>query len=228
MIRKMIIPITRWDHCVYRQVMDIPLSTYRCTRSVMDRVDRLESVLRVETALTSEEIDRVVSACMPSLVPPGTKGAVRGRVFEGIVRDVIMGLSLSNDEFSIMFGDRRMNATYEAHGITEVPDFVIRGSQKTMYGMVQMDLWKGGAQLNRGMKYILHKDHPDTKLLCVVCAPQPPSSASSKIHKMLRYAVEHNRVCHVSGLGQIINDYFCLHKNHVPKHPCMDQDRNHS
>jgi len=206
--QNMLIPITRFDHCVYRQVMEIPLSTYRRTRSVMDRVDRLESVLRVETALTSNEIDRVVNACMPSLVPPGTKGAVRGRVFEGIVRDTIMGMNLPDDEFSVMFGGRRMDASYKDHGITEVPDFVIRNSQKTMYGMVQMDLWTGGAQLNRGTKYIFHKDHPDTRLLCVVCAPL--SLTSPKIHEMLHYAVEHDRVCYVSGLGRIIHDYFCI------------------
>lgn len=203
----LLLPYTAFDQWAHRQVMNIPLCEYAQTASVRRRMEHLESVLRVETLLSSEEIDRVVNTMMPSLIPPGTKAAVRGRVFEGILRDVVTGLNLPPDEFSLVFGGSRNVGS--RHGITETPDFVIQNAQKTMYGMAQIDLWTGGAQLNRGMKYILHDNHPDTKLLCVICTRMPSTlSPGSKAYRMLRHAVHHDRLCYASGLGRIVRDFF--------------------
>ena len=54
--------------------------------------------------------------------------------------------------------------------------------------MNQLDLWNGGAQLNRGYKYIINNklNTNTSKLLCVVCNKKQFTRSNNKAFKIIK------------------------------------------
>ena len=113
-------------------------------------------------------IQKIIEDYIPNLIPPGTKGVIKGNKFNNIVKKYIMNLNLDLDRFEIDFEKKCKNNI-----TSEIPDWYIieKSSNKIIIGMNQLDLWGGGHQLNRGSKYIENNKHnnENSKLLCVIC-----------------------------------------------------------
>ena len=141
------------------------------------------------------------------LIPPGTKGVIRGNKFNNIVKQFITKLALDAERFDICF-EKECNT----HLTSEKPDWYIleKSTNKIIIGMNQLDLWGGGQQLNRGYKYIENNKHNNinSKLLCVVCNEIQFKSKKNKTYKLFKIGFENNTLCYLNNLQNIITSYF--------------------
>ena len=76
--------------------------------------------------------------------------------------------------------------------------------------MNQLDLWKGGQQINRGYKYLIDNKYNTgkTKLVCVVCNDIKFNSDKNKAYKLFETGYKHNTLCYIKNIESIINKYF--------------------
>ena len=78
--------------------------------------------------------------------------------------------------------------------------------------MNQLDLISGGAQINRGYKYLINNIHNNEycKLLCVICSNIQFKSKQNKAYKLFEVGFENNTLCYLNNLQNIINSYFTI------------------
>ena len=78
--------------------------------------------------------------------------------------------------------------------------------------MNQLDLWKGGHQINRGSKYLENNIHnnDNSKLLCVICNEIQFKNNKNKAYKLFQIGFENNTLCYLNNLEKIIKSYFLI------------------
>jgi hypothetical protein len=128
-------------------------------------------------------------------------------MFNIIVKNHIINLKLNNDRFKICFEKRcKTNIT------SEIPDWYIFEKQtgKLIIGMNQLDLWSGGAQLNRGNKYLIDNKNntQKSKLLCVICNKINFNNTKRKAYKLFEVGYLNDTLCYIKNIETIINNYF--------------------
>jgi len=143
------------------------------------------------------------------LIPAGTKGVIRGKCFNDEVKAHLEKNNTDSDRFELRFEE---NCNIEEYRTSEKPDFTIRekSTNKIIIGMNQTDLWAGGAQINRGSKYIEGNKHntEKSKLLCVVCNEVQLSSKKNKTFKLFETGFKNDTLCYLNNLQNIINSFF--------------------
>jgi hypothetical protein len=140
------------------------------------------------------------------LIPPGTKGVIRGNTFNKLVKQFIEKLELNTEHIEICF-----EKNCPTHVTDERPDWYIleKSNNKIMIGMNQLDLWSGGHQLNRGFKYIKNNvyNKKNSKLVCVVCN-ETQLKSKTKIYELFESGFKNNTLCYLNNLENIIRCYF--------------------
>ena len=181
---------------------------YILTPSVKKNHDKLQLILQKEN-ISIEKQNNILKEYLMELIPPGTKGVVRGYEFNQIVRNFLLSLKLPKKRFELEFEKHHISIKTE-----EKPDWYIydRQEDKIIIGMNQLDLWKGGHQLNRGSKYLIDNKNntKKSKLLCVVCNYVIVKNQRSKLFNFFKVGFENNTLCYLKGLRTIINNYFDL------------------
>ena len=131
------------------------LDKYKNSISVKKKITYLESIL-TKYNLENNIMQNIISDYTPALIPPGTKGVIRGHQFNLIVKNIINNMNLDNTKFQIKF-EKKCNL-YLTH---EIPDWYIleMNTNKLIIGMNQLDIWSGGHQINRGFKYIINNKY---------------------------------------------------------------------
>jgi hypothetical protein len=180
------------------------MSQYKECNSVKNEIKKLAEIL---IKYTDEEItEKIIFEYLVQLIPPGTKGVIRGNKFNNIVKQFITKLALDTERFDICF-EKKCNT----HLTSEKPDWYIleKSTNKILIGMNQLDLWGGGQQLNRGYKYIENNKHNNinSKLLCVVCN-EIQFKSKNKAYKLFKIGFENNTLCYLNNLQTIISSYF--------------------
>jgi len=181
------------------------MSQYKECNSVKNEIKKLSEIL---IKYTDEETkEKIIFEYLVQLIPPGTKGVIRGNKFNNIVKQFITKLALDTERFDICF-EKKCNT----HLTSEKPDWYIleKSTNKIIIGMNQLDLWGGGQQLNRGYKYIENNKHNNinSKLLCVVCNEIQFKSKKNKTYKLFKIGFENNTLCYLNNLQNIISSYF--------------------
>ena len=76
--------------------------------------------------------------------------------------------------------------------------------------MNQLDLWKGGQQINRAGSYILNNkyDNINIKLLCVICNKTKLNKENTKLHKIFSKGLKDKTICYLNDLQNIIFNFF--------------------
>jgi hypothetical protein len=178
---------------------------YKECNSVKNEIKKLSEVLG--KYMDEETKQKIIQEYLLQLIPAGTKGVIRGNKFNNIVKQFITKLELDVDRFDIYFEKK-----CKEHFTTEIPDWYIleKSINKIMIGMNQLDLWRGGQQLNRGSKYIENNKHnnENSKLLCVVCNEIQFKSKTNKAYKLFETGFKNNTLCYLNNLQNIINLYF--------------------
>ena len=178
---------------------------YEKCGSVKKQIKELSVIL--EEHMEKETKDKIIQKYLLKLIPPGTKGVIRGNKFNNIVKQFITKLELDADRFEICFEKK-----CEHHLTSEIPDWYIleKSTKKIIIGMNQLDLWRGGQQLNRGSKYLIDNNHnnENSKLLCVVCNEKQFKTKTNKAYKLFQIGFENNTLCYLNNLQNIITSYF--------------------
>ena len=181
------------------------MSQYKECNSVKNQIKKLSDVLG--KYIDEETTQKIIQEYLLKLIPPGTKGVIRGNKFNNIVKQFIKKLDLDTNRFDICFEKK-----CDTHFTSEIPDWYIleKSTNKIIIGMNQLDLWGGGQQLNRGFKYIENNKHNNinSKLLCVVCNEIQFKSKKNKIYKLFEIGFENNTLCYLNNLQNIITSYF--------------------
>jgi hypothetical protein len=181
------------------------MSQYKECNSVKNEIKKLSEIL---IKYTDEETkEKIIFEYLVQLIPPGTKGVIRGNKFNNIVKQFITKLALDTERFDICF-EKKCNT----HLTSEKPDWYIleKSTNKIIIGMNQLDLWGGGQQLNRGYKYIENNKHNNinSKLLCVVCNEIQFKRENNKTYKLFKIGFENNTLTYLNNLQNIISSYF--------------------
>lgn len=193
-------------HTTIGKLTDVALlDEYKISKSVKAKSEKLRQVL-VKNKIEPKKIKSVINDYMLELIPPGTKGSIRGNKFNSIVEEYIIGLNLDKKRFEVCFEKK-----CKAYDTNEIPDWYILDKQtnKVMIGMNQMDIWSGGQQTNRGSKYLIDFKNTDAcKLVCVICSKIELTSDKNKAYKLFDIGFANNTLCYIKNLGNIIDDYF--------------------
>jgi len=182
------------------------LVVYKETDSVKKQTKILKEILK-EESIDSEKIDTILSKYILSLIPPGTKGVIRGNKFNKLVEKKLKSFELSDD---FIVKCEKQHPDFET---SEIPDWYIYqiSTKKIMIGMNQLDLWSGGAQSNRGAKYILDESkhqNPNVKNVSVICKNKVISSVHNKMFKIFQIGFKEKRLCYINGIHKIVKDFF--------------------
>lgn len=114
---------------------------------VVERIRGLAGRLGVKEG--SREHRDLMKTVLGMAVPPGTKAAVRGNAFNKYVKGVLERALVGKEGWSVAFEEKHPE-------FSEIADWVVRGKGgRVIVGFNQLDVWGGGAQLNRAAKYIM-------------------------------------------------------------------------
>lgn len=182
------------------------LNEYKECKSVKNEIKKLELILEKYNIETKKK-ELILNDYILNLIPPGTKGVIRGNKFNSIVKDTINDLKLNTERFEISFEKQCQICI-----TSEIPDWYIleKSTGKVIIGMNQLDLWGGGQQINRGSKYLINNKNntEKSKLLCVVCNKININSNKNKVYKLFEIGYSNNTLCYIKNIESIINKFF--------------------
>ena len=182
------------------------IKEYKECKSVQNSIDKLIDVLEKHKISDTTKIS-IINDYLIELIPPGTKGVIRGNKFNSIVKNTIENIKLDNEKFEVCFEKKCGECI-----TSEIPDWYIleKSTNKVIIGMNQLDLWSGGQQSNRGSKYIFdNKINTDkSKLLCVICNEIKFSSNKNKAFKLFTHGFKNDTLCYIKNIQNIINKFF--------------------
>jgi len=129
------------------------IEEYKNCDSVKKEIKCLKNVLE-KNEIPNEKINNILNDYILSLIPAGTKGVIRGKKFNEIVKQKIISFNLDEKEYDVVF--EKKHHIFETE---EIPDWYVynKNTNKILIGMNQLDIWGGGQQLNRGYKYIFNE-----------------------------------------------------------------------
>ena len=188
------------DKTLYDKYIECP--------SVKNKINNLKKYLK-ETNITEEQINNISNNkdfCLEFLIPPGTKGAVRGNEFNNIIKNKILSFTFLDADYDIQFEKKCINLATD-----EIPDFYILNTKlnKAIIGMNQISLIGGGHQTNRASKYILNnKSNDDNKTICLIAEYPKLIKSKNKTYKIFSKGFENNILLYLSDLESIIKEYF--------------------
>jgi|SRR3989344_3608815 len=183
------------------------LDEYKKCNSVQEKIKELTLILK-KYNIKNEIINLIVNEyILLNLIPPGTKGIIRGKTFNKIVKNTILNLKLDNEKFEIKFEEK-----CESNITSEIPDWYIleKATNKVIIGMNQLSLVGGGQQTNRGSKYLIDNKHntEKSKLLCVICNYIQFTSNKNKEYKLFQVGFLNDTICYIKNIKNIINKFF--------------------
>lgn len=184
------------------------MKDYKKCKSVQNAIKKLETVINNHNI--DENIkQKIIDDYLINLIPPGTKGVIRGNKFNKIVKNIILKLKLDESKFDICF-----ESQHKKFKMSEIPDWYIyeKLTKKIIIGMNQLDLWNGGQQINRGTKYLIDNkmNTKKSKILCVVCNEVKFINNKNKIYKLFETGYTNDTLCYINNIKHIINDFFKL------------------
>lgn len=181
------------------------MNEYKECNSVKNEIKKLENIL--EKYNDKDKTQKIIDDYLPNLIPPGTKGVIRGNKFNKLVKQHITKIGLDTERFEICFEKK-----CEFHVTTEIPVWYIleKKTNKIIIGMNQLDLWRGGHQLNRASKYLENNKHnnSNSKLLCVVCNEIQLKNKKNKIYNLFDIGFNNNTLSYLNNIQNIISLYF--------------------
>ncbi len=189
---------------------------YMKSPSVLTKVEEFTDILKLEN-INEVSINNILKKTIPKyFIPAGTKGNIRGSIFNNIVWEYILALKLSDYG---LYAKVESHCEFVKYKTDEIPDWYIyqkaeqKAEQKVMIGMNQIGLWGGGAQSNRGCKYLNTITPTNIKLVCVVCEYKIIKTDKNKIFQLFEKGYTNDTLCYLNGLKRIIYEFFGLDEN---------------
>lgn len=185
-----------FDSDIYKQLSDSSLlDVYKHQTSVIKQVEYLKTILE-KNNIFKEKIDTIINEYILKLIPPGTKGVVRGNLFNKLVKNKII-TDFANKGYEIEFEKKYNNTT------DEIPDWYIKNKDIVIIGFNQLDLWSGGAQTNRASKYLNIKLE-NIKIVNVVCNYIQLTEKSKKVMEIFKKGFMEDKLVYYKRLSELI------------------------
>lgn len=184
-------------------------SMYEKQPSFCKKVEKTRDDL-LNAGFDKDQVSLILKVISPLLVPPGTKGVVRGNAFNQIVKENLTK-SFHPDTYKLTF-----EVKHTIHQTTETPDFIVYNitNGRSVIGFNQRDLWGGGAQINRASKYIdseeFHSTPDNVKILSVVCSNL--SECKGKKRYIYDRGINTQRMCYIGKMSEIIHKFLDVEK----------------
>jgi hypothetical protein len=182
------------------------IKEYEKLKSVEAKKDKLKIIL-LNNNVSNKKIKKILMEYIYELIPPGTKGVIRGNKFNELIKKKIIKLDLDKKRFEIKFEEQCSKLPTD-----EIPDWYIleKKTNKVLIGMNQIDLWSGGHQINRAFNYLNNKkfDNKKNKLLCVVCDKTKILKKEGKKYKIFNNGFMNETLCYPKNIKNIIKKFF--------------------
>lgn len=179
-------------------------------------VKRIEK--EISDVLTSERISckktkSIIGRISHLFIPPGAKGSIRGLQFNKLVKMQLERLLKS------IYRCKNITLSFEQnnHNLYEKADWILTKKNKNgtsmLIGYNQLDLWDGGAQINRASKYILDDLLHSTlskkriKMVSVIARKPPAFQEGNKIYKIFDVGFRKKRLFYVRGLMKFVKEW---------------------
>ncbi len=193
---------TTWNSDIEMSLRDANLlKDFMIQKSSSNKYKIFQTILKNFIA-SGKDLDECMKVIFPLIIPSGTKGVIRGLTFNKIVKSFLLNLNLP-----LVI---RFESQHTDYHFTEIPDFYIHDtdSGKILIGLNQIDLWNGGAQMNRSSKYLNANLPSHIHLVCVVCSFVKIKSKRTKIYELFNQGFLLNRLCYLNGIESIISNFF--------------------
>lgn len=183
------------------------MGRYKSQPSVNQRLINIRRQLEDVMSIPND-VDVVMEVITPFLVQAGVKGVVRGLELNQLVKKRL------EDHFQHPTYFIRFKQMCPDYITSEKPDWWIKNNEtgRCVIGFNQIDLWSGGAQCNRGDKYLSHHFHevapPHVRILSVVCSALPDGKGT--YFDKVRMAFSMKRLCHTGAMLETINNLLAL------------------
>lgn len=143
----------QYDKYITQRVSDTMLmSKYHACPSCKKVMNIFEETAR-DIGVSGRQKRLMEKRLLPLLIPLGVKASVRGAVLNKYIQSKISNIQKATTFIKSAIFEPR-NVAYPH--ISEIPDWVVETTTgKLVIGFNQLDLWNGGAQINRGSKYIM-------------------------------------------------------------------------
>lgn len=180
------------------------INEYIKSKSVKIKIEKLKNVLKTTLPnLSNLERDNFIKEYTKEIIPPGTKGVLKGNKFNEYIKYIIIE---NISKYEIKF--EQMSPYLKT---SEIPDWTIHNpiNNKTIIGMNQLTLWGGGHQTNRASKYVINnfQNTEYVKFINVVCNEVNVKTQNSKIYLLFSKGYTENTLCFPGALIKHIIDF---------------------
>lgn len=181
------------------QRMYMKTSCFKKTKSEIHSI--LERHL-CKDACSAKILERIVYTINMRFMSPSMKSSVRGSKVNTYIEKKLTKLFSSCKNGTVVF-----EAKHEK--LHERADWIITKGAKTYIGFNQIDLWNGGAQLNRASKYILddtlHKRlaKDNIYIICLVVRKITLKN-KNKIYNIIHHGLQKKRLFWLKGFEEYL------------------------
>ena len=171
----------------------------------------LSIISSLSSDINEEKCNNLITTLTKNFIPPGTKGVVRGNLFNKEIGFLLKTIISTNKNLRCEF-----EKDIEDHKLSEKPDWYIidTKTKKILIGFNQLDLWSGGHQTNRASKYVKNDDFHEKykkyniKIISIICTKIKISSRKNKVFTLFKEGIEKQRLFYPKQLCNFINKYF--------------------
>lgn len=185
-----------YDKHIDRQLSDLMLMDHFLkSPACKEAVNTLQETA-AETGIDKDSrvLRKFMRRLLPLVIPPGVKGSIRGITFNKLIKAKLLKAE-SSLQGTFVFEPKDY-----CHLVSEVPDWCFCKGDKTIIGYNQLDMWHGGAQINRAAKYILdHNLHRrlnkrNVWIVCVVARKLSIKDAKNKVATIVKEGIKRERL----------------------------------
>lgn len=183
-----------YDAYIDNKLKDINVfsKSIKLQKTLDNTINRINNIVNIDTERSKRMLKREL---IPLLTPPGLKASVRGDFFNKYIKKLMIKSMdpKHNPSVNLKFEQKTKH-------MPEIADWILQFNNKTYIGYNQLDLWNGGAQLNRASKYILddtlHKrlNKQNVYIICVVARNYIYKSNNTKADNMIKKGIMSERL----------------------------------
>jgi hypothetical protein len=208
--------LQQYDRYTEDKFKDIQLmSSYITSPSMKNGVLKKLDEVQKELKLDERQTRMFMKKMLPLVIPPGVKANIRGQVFNKYIKNILCNFA-KGKKVTVEFEKK-------VSDMSEIADWVMHlEGGRTIIGYNQLDIWNGGAQINRGGKYVLDEGlhrrlkKKNTFIVCIVARKLILKGSESKLARIINVGLRHNILMWPKGLKTYINQmYKCSSKMSV-------------
>jgi hypothetical protein len=190
------------------------MPSYMSSASMKNGVLKKLEEVKEELELDSRQERMFMKKMLPIVIPPGVKANIRGQVFNKYIKNILCSLVREVKGRGV-----KLEFEKKVGEMSEIADWVmtVDGGARII-GYNQLDIWKGGAQINRAAKYILDEglhrrlQKKNVYIVCVVARKLVLKGGDSKLARIIDVGLRRNILMWPRGLKRYLSQTLTLNR----------------